>query len=170
MAWCPNPDCPHRVDTGAPAEFTEGTLQCAECGTPLSPTAPVDAPPAESLAEPVDGVTVATFRHQHEAEVARLRLGAEGIGATIVGRIVFPPSEGIELQVSPDTAVRARMILMQDEATTLPGEEPPPSAPPAGGAVSVALPREPEPVPLVPRWLAWLLLACALYLLYRATR
>ena len=36
MAFCPNPDCPHKKKTGHPAEFREGFTHCSDCGSPLS--------------------------------------------------------------------------------------------------------------------------------------
>lgn len=36
MAFCPNPDCPHRQKIGRPAEFREGFTHCSDCGSPLS--------------------------------------------------------------------------------------------------------------------------------------
>jgi len=36
MAYCPNPDCPHRKEMGYPAEFREGITHCSDCGSPLS--------------------------------------------------------------------------------------------------------------------------------------
>lgn len=36
MAYCPNPDCPHRKEMGYPAEFQEGITHCSDCGSPLS--------------------------------------------------------------------------------------------------------------------------------------
>ena len=36
MAYCLNPDCPHKKKTGSPAEFREGFTHCSDCGSPLS--------------------------------------------------------------------------------------------------------------------------------------
>lgn len=36
MAYCLNPDCPHRKKIGRPAEFREGFTHCSDCGSPLS--------------------------------------------------------------------------------------------------------------------------------------
>jgi preprotein translocase subunit SecY len=36
MAYCPNPDCPHRKEMGYPAEFREGITHCSDCGSLLS--------------------------------------------------------------------------------------------------------------------------------------
>ena len=36
MAYCLNPDCPHKKKTGRPAEFREGFTRCSDCGSPLS--------------------------------------------------------------------------------------------------------------------------------------
>ena len=36
MAYCLNPDCPHKKKIGRPAEFREGITHCSDCGSPLS--------------------------------------------------------------------------------------------------------------------------------------
>ena len=36
MAYCLNPECPHKKKTGNPAEFREGITHCSDCGSPLS--------------------------------------------------------------------------------------------------------------------------------------
>lgn len=36
MAYCLNPDCPHKKKTGHPAEFQEGITNCSDCGSLLS--------------------------------------------------------------------------------------------------------------------------------------
>lgn len=36
MAFCLNPDCPHKKKTGHPAEFREGITHCSDCGSLLS--------------------------------------------------------------------------------------------------------------------------------------
>ena len=36
MAFCLNPDCPHKKKTGHPAEFREGINHCSDCGSLLT--------------------------------------------------------------------------------------------------------------------------------------
>jgi preprotein translocase subunit SecY len=36
MAYCLNPDCPHKKKIGRPAEFREGITHCSDCGSLLS--------------------------------------------------------------------------------------------------------------------------------------
>jgi preprotein translocase subunit SecY len=36
MPFCLNPECPHRKNTGKPAEFLKGIIHCTDCGAPLS--------------------------------------------------------------------------------------------------------------------------------------
>ncbi len=36
MAFCLNPECPHKKKTGRPAEFREGITHCSDCGSLLS--------------------------------------------------------------------------------------------------------------------------------------
>jgi preprotein translocase subunit SecY len=36
MAYCLNPECPHKKKTGHPAEFQEGITHCSDCGSLLS--------------------------------------------------------------------------------------------------------------------------------------
>ena len=36
MAYCLNPECPHKKKTGHPAEFREGITHCSDCGSLLS--------------------------------------------------------------------------------------------------------------------------------------
>ena len=66
----------------------------------------------------VDLVTVAAFPDTAEAELAKERLGLEGITAFVIGGQtagVMPfltgPTGGVRLQVSPGDAERAREIL-----------------------------------------------------------
>jgi hypothetical protein len=40
MPYCPNPDCPHRISLGEPAEFNKGVTICSDCGSKLSETVP----------------------------------------------------------------------------------------------------------------------------------
>ncbi|UCG78915.1 MAG: DUF2007 domain-containing protein [Nitrospirota bacterium] len=40
MLYCPNPDCEHKIGTGKPAEFVEGTELCSDCGSKLSSELP----------------------------------------------------------------------------------------------------------------------------------
>lgn len=44
MPYCPNPDCPHRLSLGEPAEFNKGVTVCSDCGIKLSETVPHFAP------------------------------------------------------------------------------------------------------------------------------
>ena len=39
MAFCLNPDCPHKKKIGRPAEFREGFTHCSDCGSLLSESA-----------------------------------------------------------------------------------------------------------------------------------
>lgn len=34
--YCPNPDCPHRKETGHPADYLDGIDACADCGAALT--------------------------------------------------------------------------------------------------------------------------------------
>ncbi len=69
------------------------------------------------MADDRDLVTVARFSNSAEAELARERLGLEGLEAFVVGTAtasVVPhvTSEGaLELQVAPENAQQAREIL-----------------------------------------------------------
>jgi DNA-directed RNA polymerase subunit RPC12/RpoP len=44
MPYCPNPDCPHRLSLGEPAEYNKGVTVCADCGSKLAETVPHFAP------------------------------------------------------------------------------------------------------------------------------
>ena len=66
----------------------------------------------------VDLVTVASFLDTAEAELARERLGLEGISAFVIGAQtagVMPfltgPTGGVRLQVAPGDVERAREVL-----------------------------------------------------------
>jgi hypothetical protein len=50
--FCPNPECPHFLETGNPAEYVDGVLECADCGAALVPEPPVAEEPVHEL--PVD--------------------------------------------------------------------------------------------------------------------
>jgi ribosomal protein L40E len=40
MPYYPNPECPHRISLGEPAEFNKGVTICSDCGSKLSETVP----------------------------------------------------------------------------------------------------------------------------------
>ncbi len=44
MPYCPNPDCPHRLSLGEPAEFNKGVTVCSDCGSKLSEDVPHFSP------------------------------------------------------------------------------------------------------------------------------
>jgi hypothetical protein len=48
--FCPNPDCPHRKETGHPAAYRDGISTCADCGAALT------AEPIGDLAEDIEAL------------------------------------------------------------------------------------------------------------------
>ncbi len=53
MAYCPNPECKHRIKSGKPAEFREGIPTCTDCGTELVSDNPVAAPERAACPRPL---------------------------------------------------------------------------------------------------------------------
>jgi len=62
-------------------------------------------------------ITVSMFSNTAEAELARERLGQEGIEAFVIGTVTahvvphLPQGGGVALQVAPESAEEAREIL-----------------------------------------------------------
>ena len=132
MKHCPNPDCPHLLDTGLPAEFLEEIQVCSDCGTRLNwgeaSEAVIPEPEPEAV---VPWVTVATFTSALEAAVAKGRLEAEGIEVMFLDEhnanvefLCFCGYDGIKLVVQEIDAPAAREILHADYSRVVPGDEP----------------------------------------------
>jgi hypothetical protein len=111
MPFCPN--CRY--------EYVGGAQECPDCGAKL-----VEALPQEHVdkIDDVRIVTVGVFPSQIQADMARIRLEAEGIEAAAImsnptwrtpGVFVPPISPGFRVQVREEDAARAAEILREDE-------------------------------------------------------
>jgi len=76
-----------------------------------------------NASEDVELVTVGTYSHAYEADLARGRLESEGIitfaADELVNRIYSNAVGGVRLQVPAPDAVRAKEILSTDESEDL---------------------------------------------------
>jgi len=75
--FCPNPECPHRQETGHAAEFRDDVERCSDCGTPLVAADP--AAVAEAEAESIEMAVLTTLTEPAEAAIVRALLDEAGI-------------------------------------------------------------------------------------------
>ena len=109
--YCPNPECPHLLDTGEPAEYRSGTTNCDDCGTAL-----VETKPDFSEEEPIDFEKfVPIFEVPNAALVplvdsllqqAGIRFFFKGVGSSL--DFVSGP---VKVWVEEDRADEARELL-----------------------------------------------------------
>jgi preprotein translocase subunit SecY len=86
MAFCLNPDCPHRKEMGYPAEFREGITHCSDCGSLLSEEA-IEKEDARKTSPKI------TLTDLHKRILYT-------IGFVLLYRVLlFIPAPGIDLQV-----------------------------------------------------------------------
>ena len=108
MAYCPQ----------CFIEYLEGTVQCEDCGTPLLPGSPPEAPPGVDLRNEKDVklVPVRSFSGataQLDADVARNILQVQKIPCALSGEGAadpFPVTE-VHLLVREEDAVRSEHLL-----------------------------------------------------------
>lgn len=62
-----------------------------------------------------DVITIATFLFEPLAEMAKLKLDAEGIESVVISDTTYMPQ--VRLMVRADDAEKARQILKQDQST-----------------------------------------------------
>jgi len=128
MKYCPNPDCPHVIDVGSPAEFLEEIQVCSDCGTRLRWVEESQAAiPGSSPDAAVPWVLIATFMSSLEAAIAKGRLGAEGIGAMFLNEhnantefCCYWGNGEIKLVVKEADAPAARELLAADYSGMVP--------------------------------------------------
>src|SRR5262245_1380268 len=124
--YCPNPECPHRIDTGEPAEYRSGTTACNECGSAL-----VDTEPALPEGEAIEFEKfVSVFDVPNAALVpivdsllqqAGIRFFFKGVGSNL--DFVSGP---VKVWVEEDRADEARELLDQagePSESDFPGED-----------------------------------------------
>jgi preprotein translocase subunit SecY len=88
MAFCLNPDCPHKKKTGHPAEFREGITHCSDCGSLLS----------EEVIENNDNIQKTPPRRIIHTNLYKRILYT--LGFVFLYRVLlFIPVPGIDLQV-----------------------------------------------------------------------
>ena len=89
--FCPDPECPDRLESGEPGEYREGIVTCPKCGAALVSTDPFpseeeplpDVPILNGQGDPP--VEVASFNYRQDAELARSMLEANGVAAFVFG-------------------------------------------------------------------------------------
>jgi hypothetical protein len=82
--FCPNPDCPHREETGRAAEFRAGIERCSDCGTALVDEDPFAAEAARS-ARHIEMVELTELTEPALAATLAAMLDEAGIGYEIEG-------------------------------------------------------------------------------------
>lgn len=75
--FCPNPDCPHRQETGHAAEFRDGVERCSDCDTAL--VAADAGAVAEAEAESIEMAVLTTLSEPASATLVRALLDEAGI-------------------------------------------------------------------------------------------
>jgi hypothetical protein len=131
MKYCPNPACPHLLDTGKAAEFLDEIQACSDCGTRLEwgedgeTVIPVSEP---EVVEP--WVVVTEFTSGYEAVIAKGRLESEGIEVMFLdehnanSEFLCTCGYGeIKLVVREKDAPDAREILAADYSRVVPDDE-----------------------------------------------
>ena len=112
MKYCPNSDCPHRFETGRPAEFRDGVERCTDCGTELE-AGPAPNPVPRRDDPGATPVTIARFTNDFSAHVARAHLESAGLTAAVLFDH-FPYRTAIDwvhLSVRADQAAEAIEFL-----------------------------------------------------------
>lgn len=51
MKLCPNPDCPHRMKRGLPAEYLDRATDCSDCSCPLVDAGAYGTPTTERVVD-----------------------------------------------------------------------------------------------------------------------
>jgi len=118
MKHCPDPDCPHAISTGRPAEYHDDIDECADCKTPL-----LDGPAPAPSTDTERLLSIAKFTSPHEAHLARNALASHGIEA-VVDQDHTPyvsVSSWVQLHVAQSDAELARQVL--EQGPVLDGEE-----------------------------------------------
>jgi hypothetical protein len=80
--YCPNPDCPDFVFTGAPGEYRPGVTVCALCGTRLVSAMPnLESSRTRKTGAPTEGepVVVGSYSLPQEADLVMALLSDQGI-------------------------------------------------------------------------------------------
>ena len=134
MKYCPNLECPHRVDVGKAAEFLDEVEACSDCGARLEwrieSEAPIPGPGAEAA---ITWVDVGVFSDRYQAQFAKGRLEAEGIEAVFLNEhnanTEFSNYWGngqIKLAVKEADVATARELLRCDYSGMAPEDVPGP--------------------------------------------
>lgn len=131
MKYCPNPDCPHYLEIGKPAEFLDEIDLCSDCGTRLQwgdEREPILTQPEPEAVVPWEEVAV--FSNDYQAKFAKGRLEAEGIEAVFLDEhnalldfCCHWSDGGIKLAVRQEDAAAAREILNADYSQAVPEGE-----------------------------------------------
>jgi len=112
------------------SELADGFAVCWSCGGAVAPISPLPAPPAIPEAPPEGGrpVTVARLAFPIDAELARLKLEAEGIPVRLLDYHIVLANwflgvavGGIRVQVPEECAPAARELLFPPEPTARAG-------------------------------------------------
>ncbi len=127
---CPNPECGHRVDTGASAEYRSQVETCADCGSVLrhgpASRAPTVESPTQSAVDLGRTVTVAICRDPIQTQFAVGILEDAGIPHLIAGQSASSVFGGVlnnRIRVPVERADEAKRVLA-DEGLALGGSGP----------------------------------------------
>jgi hypothetical protein len=148
--FCPNPDCPHAIRTGEPAEYQVGIVACAECDSVL-----VENPPPSDAVDYEELVPVREISNAALVPLVKSLLDPTGMRYFIKGEGVqdllglgrFPSGFNVitgppVVYVEPDRAEEARELLSDLSDSPEHGDEPP--EPPDDDGPDPALPPNPH--------------------------
>lgn len=134
MRHCANDACPDLARRGRRGEFLDSVVRCPHCGEPLRTG---EAPPRGVETRWADSVCIASFISPPQAYVARAKLEALGIPATIHDQYFVVANwlqsrgiGGVKVFVPPEHAAAASAALQRDDSEAL-ADLPESSLPPA---------------------------------------
>jgi hypothetical protein len=99
MPYCPNPDCPHRISLGEPAEFNKSVTICSDCGSRLSEAVPHFEPIQKSKRATVTGWKCPECGIINSEDISRCSCGFDSNRPFITSGIRTTPAETAEIKI-----------------------------------------------------------------------
>ena len=122
MKYCPNPECPHLLNTGSAPEYIDEIQNCANCGTELlDGEAPTEIEEQDEIVVDSPLVIIATFSDVHSAYFAKSLIESAGIPVFLrdehivsINTLYSPAIGGVKLTV-PSSQAEIALAIIQNE-------------------------------------------------------
>lgn len=149
MKYCPNPECPHLLNTGSAPEYIDEIQNCANCGTELlAGEAPTETEEHDEIILDSPLVIIATFPDVHSAYFAKSLIESAEIPVFLrdehivsINTLYSPAVGGVKLEVPSSQAETALAIIHNEQP------EPEPQTPPQQVGSEQNLMKEQNNVP-----------------------